>query len=193
MSAIPMKLVVLVGSVRQGSYNAAIARALHQLVPAGVTVEILPSVAGLPIYDADLQAAGFPEAVTRMADAIRAADGLVIVTPEYNYSVPGGLKNAIDWLSRLSPQPLAGKPILIQSASMGVFGGARAQYHLRQILVFLNGMVMNTPEAMVGAAHTKVDANGQLSDPLTRDFLAKQLQHFHTYVRRISAGARIDG
>ena len=191
MSAIPVKLVVLVGSVRQGSYNAAVARALGQLAPPGMSLEILPSVAGYPIYDADLQAVGFPEVVTRTADAIRAADGLVIVTPEYNYSVPGGLKNAIDWLSRLSPQPLAAKPILIQSASMGVFGGARAQYHLRQILVFLNGQVMNTPEAMVGAAHTKMDANGQLADALTRDFLAKQLRHFYTFVRRCAAGATI--
>ena len=85
-----------------------------------------------------------------MAEKITAADGVIIVTPEYNYSVPGILKNALDWLSRLSPQPLAGKPVAIQTASPGLIGGARAQYHLRQSLVFLDALVLNKPEAMVG-------------------------------------------
>ena len=106
--------------------------------------------------------------------------------------VAGGLVlAAFSSFARAAVGQPAAKPILIQSASMGVFGGARAQYHLRQILVFLNGQVMNTPEAMVGAAHTKVNANGQLTDALTRDFLAKQLRHFHTFVRRCAAGATI--
>ncbi|MFH1555958.1 MAG: NADPH-dependent FMN reductase [Pseudomonadota bacterium] len=181
-----MKWVVWVGSVRKGSYNAAVARALQPLAPVGVEVEMLPSVAKLPIYDADIQAEGFPPAVTDLGAALKAADGLIIVTPEYNYSVPGGLKNAIDWVSRLPSKPLKEKPVLIQSASMGVFGGARAQYHLRQIMVFLDSFVMNVPEVMVGQAQHKVNEQGELSDAGTREFIAGQLKAFEAYVRRVA-------
>lgn len=182
-----MHFVALVGSTRKGSYNAAIARALQGLAPAGVTIDILPSVGLLPIYDADLQAEGFPEAVTTLGATVKAADGLVIVTPEYNYSIPGGLKNAIDWLSRLPTKPFAEKPVLIQSASMGVFGGVRAQYHLRQIMVFLDAYVMNVPEVMVGQAQNKIDATtGELTDQGTRDFIAGQVKTFEAFVRKVS-------
>ena len=180
----PLRLVTLLGSLRQGSYNGAIARALPALAPAGVSITALGSVGAFPLYDADLQADGFPPAVTAMADAIKAADGIIIVTPEYNYSVPGGLKNALDWLSRLSPQPFAGKRVAIQTASPGMIGGARAQYHLRQILVFLDAYVLNKPEAMIGQVTGKVDASGQLTDQVTRDFLAAQLADFAAFVRR---------
>lgn len=183
-----MKWVVWVGSVRKASYNAAIARALQGLAPEGVSVELLPSVAELPIYDADIQAEGFPAAVTALGSAIKAADGLIIVTPEYNYSVPGGLKNAIDWVSRLPEKPIKEKPVLIQSASQGVLGGVRAQYHLRQMLVFLDAFAMNVPEVMVGQVQTKV-TDGELTDKGTQDFIAGQLAAFETYVRKLKAGA----
>lgn len=177
-----MKWVVLIGSVRKGSYNAAVARALPGLAPQGVEVELLPSVARLPIYDGDIEAAGMPEAVTALGAQLAAADGLVIVTPEYNYSVPGGLKNAIDWLSRLKdPQPFKGKPTLILSASPGAFGGARAQYHLRQVLVAVGANAMTLPEVMVSQAHKKVE-EGALSDEATSSFIAKQLEAFNAYV-----------
>jgi chromate reductase, NAD(P)H dehydrogenase (quinone) len=104
----PVQFVTLLGSLRKDSFNAAIARALPGLAPEDVTIEPLGSIAEFPHYDADLQAAGFPAPVLVMADKITAADGVIIVTPEYNYSVPGVLKNALDWLSRLSPQPWAG-------------------------------------------------------------------------------------
>ena len=123
----PLKLVTLLGSLRKGSYNAAVARALPALAPDGVEVFALPSIRDLPLYDADVQAEGFPPAVIALAAQIRAADGVLIVTPEYNYSLPGVLKNAIDWLSRVPEQPLAGKPVAIQTASMGVIGGARCR------------------------------------------------------------------
>lgn len=177
-----MKWAVWVGSVRKGSYNAAVARALSDLAPAGVTLELLPSVAELPIYSGDIEAEGFPASVTALGNAIAAADALVIVTPEYNYSVPGGLKNAIDWVSRLKPMPIKGKPVLIQSASMSTLGGARAQYHLRHILVALDGRVMNVPEVMIATAHKKVSEDGVLSDEGTREFLGKQLAAFSTFV-----------
>lgn len=185
--AAPMNLVVLLGSLRQGSYNKAIATSLQELAPPQVNVTLLGSVGDLPHYDADIEKACYPQALFDMAEQIRAADGLIIVSPEYNYSVPGALKNAIDWLSRLENQPIANKPVLIQSASMGILGGARMQYHLRQILVFLNAHVMNTPEVMVGRAQDKVDAQNQLIDAGTREFIGMQLSQFAAFAHLINA------
>ena len=109
----PLRFVVMVGSLRKGSYNAAIARALPALAPEGVTITPLGSVGEFPLYNFDVQEKGFPPVVTTMARAIAEADGVIFVTPEYNHSVPGVLKNAIDWLSRLPNQPFAGKPVAI--------------------------------------------------------------------------------
>lgn len=184
------RFVTLLGSLRKGSYNGIVARALPALAPEGVAISSLPSVGTLALYDADLHADGFPPEVTAMADAIRAADGVIIVTPEYNYSVPGVLKNALDWLSRLPDQPFKGKPVLIQSASPGVLGGARMQYHLRQTMVFLDAQVFNVPEVMVGAVHTKVDeARGELTDAGTRDFIARHLKAFTDFAARVGIKA----
>ena len=123
-----LQVVTLLGSLRKGSFNGMVARTLPKIAPASMEVNALPSIADIPLYDADVQQEeGFPATVEALAEQIRQADGVVIVTPEYNYSVPGGLKNAIDWLSRLPDQPLAGKPVLIQTSSMGVIGGARCQ------------------------------------------------------------------
>jgi len=180
----PLHFVTLLGSLRRGSYNAAIQRALPELAPEGVTISPLGSVGELPLYDADLQAQGFPPAVTRMGEAIRAADGVIIVTPEYNYSIPGVLKNALDWLSRLPEAPFTGKPVALQTASPGMIGGARCQYHLRQSLVFLDAFVLNKPEVMVGQVAAKVDAGGTLTDQATRDFIASQLKAFAAFARR---------
>jgi chromate reductase len=181
----PLHFVTLLGSLRQRSFNAAIARALPDLAPDGVTISALGSVGDLPHYDADLQGEGIPPAVAAMAAAITAADGVIVVTPEYNYSVPGSLKNALDWLSRMSPQPFIGKPVAIQTASPGVLGGVRAQYHLRQIFVFLDAQVLNKPEVMVGGAAGKVGGqSGVLEDATTRDFIAGQLTAFVAFARR---------
>jgi chromate reductase len=190
MSDKPLKIVTLLGSLRQGSYNAMIARALPQLAPEGMTIDALPSIRDIPLYDADLQQEeGFPATVDALAARIREADGVIIVTPEYNYSVPGGLKNAIDWLSRVPNQPLAGKPVAIQTSSMGAIGGARCQYHLRQILVFLDAMVLNKPEFMGGAIQNKVDEQaGKVIEQGTLEHLAKQLAAFSDFIRRVSEG-----
>lgn len=189
MSEKPLKIVTLLGSLRQGSYNAMIAQALPQLAPQGVTVESLPSIRDIPLYDADIQQeTGFPASVESIAEQIRQADGVIIVTPEYNYSVPGGLKNAIDWLSRLPNQPLAGKPVAIQTSSMGAIGGARCQYHLRQILVFLDAMVLNKPEFMAGAIQNKVDEQARkVIEQGTLEHLAKQLAAFSDFIRKINS------
>ncbi len=184
MSMDRLHFVVMVGSLRKASCNAAIARALPQLAPEDVTVAPLGSVGDFPLYNSDVQAEGFPPAVTAMAEAIRAADGVIFVTPEYNYSIPGALKNAIDWLSRLPNQPLAGKPVAIQSASMGLFGGLRAQLHLRHVFVFLDARPLNRPEVIIPQVQTKVDAaSGELTDAATRGFLGDQLKAFAAFVR----------
>ncbi len=181
----PLRLVVLLGSLRQGSFNAALARALPDLAPESVTITDLGSIGDFPHYDADLQAAGFAPAVVAMGEAIAAADGVIIVTPEYNYSVPGVLKNALDWLSRMSPQPFVGKPVAIQTASPGGLGGVRAQYHLRQILVFLDAIVLNKPEVMVAGVAGKVGGEPSLlQDQATRAFVAGQLSAFADLIRR---------
>jgi chromate reductase len=180
-----LHLVTLLGSLRKGSLNAAVVRALPELAPTGMRFTALPSIGAYPIYDADLQAEGFPAVVEQAAEAIRAADGVVIVSPEYNYSMPGGLKNAIDWLSRLKGQPFAGKPVAIQSASGGNLGGARMQYHLRQSMVFLDAHVLNRPEVMIGQAPSKVDADGRLVDEATRKFIADQLVAFAAFIARL--------
>lgn len=180
-----LHLVTLLGSLRKGSLNAAVVRTLPELAPAGMRFTALPSIGDYPIYDADLQSDGFPAVVEQAAEAIRAADGVVIVSPEYNYSMPGGLKNAIDWLSRLKGQPFAGKPVAIQSASGGNLGGARMQYHLRQSMVFLDAHVLNKPEVMIGQAPSKVDAGGRLVDEATRKFIADQLVAFAAFIARL--------
>jgi chromate reductase len=181
----PLHFVVMVGSLRKGSYNAAIARALPALAPEGVTISLLGSVGDFPLYNYDVQQEkGFPPAVTAMADAIRAADGVIFVTPEYNHSIPGVLKNAIDWISRLPNQPFAGKKVALQSASPSVVGGLRAQLHLRHSFVFLDARPLNKPEVIIAQVNAKVDAaTGEISDQATRGFIADQLKAFAAFVR----------
>jgi len=178
----PLHFVVLLGSLRRGSFNAAVARALPALAPAEATIAPLGSIGDFPIYNGDVEALGIPAPVAAMGEAIAKADGVIVVTPEYNYSIPGGLKNAIDWLSRLKPQPFLDKPVALESASPGMLGGARAQYHLRQTFVMLEARVFNKPEVFVGQANHKIDASGALTDPPTRDIIAKQLAAFAAFV-----------
>jgi chromate reductase len=180
----PLHFVVMVGSLRKASFNAAIARALPALAPDGVTIEPLPSVGGFPLYNHDGQDKGFPPIVTTAAEAIRKADGVIIVTPEYNHSIPGVLKNAIDWISRLPNQPFGGKPIALETSSPSLFGGLRAQLHLRHVFVYLDGRVLNKPEVIIAQVNTKIDsAAGELTDPATRGFIADQLKAFADFAR----------
>ena len=186
----PLRFVTLLGSLRRASLNAAVARALPALAPPGVTIERLSAFGDFPIYDADVEAQGLPAPVIAMAKAISAADGVIVVTPEYNYSIPGGLKNAIDWLSRVQPNPFKDKPVALQSASVGILGGARAQYHLRMTFVMLEACVFNKPEVFVSQAPQKIDASsGELTDQPTRDLIAKQLAGFAAFVRAHQRGA----
>ena len=178
-----MKIVALVGSLRQGSLNRALLNEAIAHAPAGLEIQLL-EIGDVPLYNGDIQSQGFPEMVSRLGDSLRQADGILLVTPEYNYSVSGVLKNTIDWLSRLPEQPFSDKPLAIMGASMGNLGTARAQYHLRQILVYLNAHVMNRPEIMVPAAHNKFDAQGKLTDDSTREHVVKFLAAFQTFASR---------
>src|SRR5919107_546814 len=138
-----LRIGTICGSLRKASFNRGVERALPELAPATMRITPLGGVGGLPLYDAALGATRSPDEVPRLADAIRAADGLIICTPEYNNSVPGTLKNAIDWLSRLPKQPFNEKPVAVQSASPGQFGGVRCQLALRPVLATLNAFVLN--------------------------------------------------
>jgi chromate reductase len=185
----PLRFVVMVGSLRKGSFNAAIARALPALAPQGVAIEPLPSVGEFPLYNFDVQEKGIPEIVTRTAEMIRSADGVIIVTPEYNHTIPGVLKNAIDWISRLPNQPFAGKPVAIQSTSPGLWGGLRAQLHMRHMFVYLDARPLNKPEVIIPQVNAKIDSKtGELTDAATRGFLADQLKAFADYARLHIAG-----
>ncbi len=186
-----LSVISICGSLRSGSYNGIVQRALPALAPEGLTVRPAPSFAEFPLYNADLQSAsGFPAAVNALADTIRAADGVIIVTPEYNFSIPGGLKNALDWLSRLPSQPLAGKPIALQSASPGPLGGGRVQYDLRRAMVFLDAFVLNKPEIFIGNCASKLDEKtGEIKDETTRGFIKQQLAAFATFIARVAVKA----
>lgn len=186
-----LKVVTICGSLRKGSYNAMVAAALPGLAPAGMTITAAPSIADIPIYNFDIQnEQGFPPAVIALADAIRAADGVVIITPEYNYSIPGGLKNAIDWLSRMPDQPFAEKPVAIQSVSPGPVGGGRMQHDLRKVLVFLDAFTLNKPEILVANVTSRLnEKTGELTDETTRDFIRQQLAALGKLIKRVEKRA----
>jgi chromate reductase, NAD(P)H dehydrogenase (quinone) len=179
--------LMICGSLRKGSFNRALMNTLPALAPAGMTLKEAPSFRGFPLYDADLQvSAGFPADVVALADAIRAADGVIIISPEYNWTIPGALKNALDWVSRLADQPFKNKPVAIQSATGGALGGARMQYHMRMALTFLNAFVFGTPEVFVGLAQTKFDEKTlALKDEPTCKVIAQQLDAFGTFIARV--------
>jgi chromate reductase len=185
MADAPLTFLVLLGSLRQDSFNGALARALPELALAGVAIKSGPSVGDMPLYDYDIQRSeGFPARVSEIAEAIIAADGVIFVTPEYNHSIPGTLKNAIDWLSRLEPQPFRDKPCAIQSCSQGPMGGIRAQLALRPVLVSLRALNFTTPEVLVTFSRDKF-ADGVLKDEGTRKVVATQLEAFAAFVRRV--------
>lgn len=172
------------GSLRQGSYNKAILRAAQELVPPEAQLEIF-DLAGIPLFNQDLENQPV-ERVKAFKGAIRAADALLISTPEYNYSMPGVLKNALDVASRpFGDNALEGKPVGIMGASMGMLGTARAQYHLRQSCVFLNMFPLNRPEVMVPFAQEKVDDLGRLTDAKTREFISKLIKALIAWTRRL--------
>jgi chromate reductase, NAD(P)H dehydrogenase (quinone) len=179
-----LKFLGFAGSLRVGSYNKALLRAATNLLPENTTLEIF-DLNGIPPFNQDLEM-DMPEKVMGFKSKIREADAILIATPEYNYSVPGVLKNAIDFASRpYGDNPFDDKPVAIISASIGMLGGARAQYHLRQMFVFLNMHPVNGPEVIVTFAQNKFDANGKLTDENTSEFLKQLLQNLTNWTKRL--------
>lgn len=177
-----LSVVAFAGSLRAGSYNRALLRAAIEVAPEGMTIEIA-AIAGIPLFDADLEAAGPPEPVMVFKRALAAADGVLIATPEYNHGVSGVTKNVIDWASRPPRQsPLDRKPIGVVGASPGMTGTARGQSQLRQAFEFTNSYCMPQPQVLVARAHEKFDADGRLTDEATREHLAKFLTAFADWI-----------
>jgi len=165
-----MNVLAIAGSLRERSYNVMALRAARKLAPAGMQITIA-DIRGVPLFDQDLRAGGDPAEVERLREQVRGADAVLIACPEYNASVPGVLKNVIDWLSLPPNQPFEGKPVAILGASAGALGTSRAQPHLRQVLSFLNTVAVNKPEVFIGTAQNKFDADGELVDAPTADFI----------------------
>jgi chromate reductase, NAD(P)H dehydrogenase (quinone) len=179
-------VISICGSLRKGSYNRMVLNLLPGWAPAGMTITEAPPFTEFPLYNADIQnSTGFPAPVQKLAEAVRAADGVIFVSPEYNFSIPGGLKNAIDWVSRVPNQPFAGKPIALISATGGILGGGRMQYDLRRCMIFLDALTMNKPEVFIGTAPQKFDEKtGQLKDEQSVGFIKQQLAAFAKFIER---------
>jgi len=182
----PIHILGISGSLRKGSLNSALLRAAVNLKPPGMEIEI-HELADVPLYNADIDGKEKPPAVQLLRSRIAAADGLLIATPEYNYSVPGVLKNAIDWASRGGAEsPLTGKPAALFGIG-GMMGTSRAQLHLRQILLFNGMLVLPKPEVYISSAPEKIDAAGQLTDEPTSRRVGELLQAFLVWTRRFGA------
>lgn len=169
-----MKVVGLSGSLRQDSYNSMALRAAQRIAPAGMTIDIV-DIRAIPLYDEDVRSKGEPAAVVELKERIRDANAILIATPEYNFSIPGVLKNTLDWLSRPPLAPFEEKLVAIMGASAGATGTARAQLDLRKVLVFLNALTVNKPEVLIRDAAGKFDAQGELTDETTRRFIGDLL------------------
>lgn len=179
------------GSLREASLNRMALRLASESVPSGTRFSEL-GIGDVPMFDGDLMDRGIPPSVVELRAAIRMCDGVVIATPEYNFSIPGVLKNALDWVSRGDDQPFSYKPVAIITASPGPLGGARVQYDLRKVLLYMNAQLLAKPEVFIGGAAGKFDANGECVDETTRGFVKGQMTAFVRWieaVKRMGLGA----
>jgi chromate reductase len=179
-----IKILGFAGSLRKSSYNKAILRAAKDFAPEDAEIEIF-DLEGIPPYNQDLDDR-MPARVREFKEKIRGADAILIATPEYNYSAPGVLKNAIDWASRpIGDNSFAGKPVAIMSASIGMLGGARAQYHLRQMFVYIDMHPVNRPEVMVPFAADRIDDAGNVTDAKTREKVKELVESLVAWTKRL--------
>jgi len=179
-----LRFLGISGSLRKGSFNTSALRAAAGLMPAGASLEIF-DISAIPLYNEDVKVQGFPEPVQKLRQKIAQADGLVFATPEYNYSISGVLKNAIDWASRPPEHPFNDKPVAIMSAAPGLFGGTRAQHNLRQMGIFLNMRFVNKPEVSIAGSASKFDADGNLTDETTKGLIKDLMAELATWTRRL--------
>ena len=179
-----MNVLGISGSLRQASYNTMALRAAQKLAPEGMRIEIA-DISTIPLYNEDVRTAGYPDSVTQLKERVRAADAVLLVTPEYNFSIPGVLKNTLDWLSRPPAPPFDGKPVAIMGASPGMVGTARVQYHLRQVLLFLNTFTVNKPEVFINLAASKFSPEGELTDAPTTQVIAELLVSLQKLKQRL--------
>ena len=180
----PLHGLGISGSLRKASYNTALLRAAAELTPPGMTLESF-DLAPLPMFNQDAEKP-FPGAVVEFRTRLAQADALLIATPEYNSSISGALKNALDWASRPPKQPLAGKPVAIMGASTGNFGTVRAQLHLRQVLTHVGALPLGKPEVLVARAEQAFDTEGRLVDAAARGFLQDLLAALAKWIQRLS-------
>jgi chromate reductase len=177
-----IKVLGICGSLRKGSYNMAALRIAIAQKPSNMTIEVA-DISQIPPYNEDVRQQGFPPPVETLRRQIAAADALLFACPEYNYSMSGVLKNAIDWASRPPDQPIAGKPCAIIGAAAGMAGSARAQYDLRRSCVFLDMHPLNKPEVLIGQAQTKFDADGNLTDEVARGLIRDLMANLAAWAR----------
>jgi chromate reductase, NAD(P)H dehydrogenase (quinone) len=180
----PVSVLGICGSLRKGSYNMAALRCAIALKPADVAVEVA-DISQIPLYNEDVRQQGFPPPVETLRRQIAAADALLFACPEYNYSMSGVLKNAIDWASRPPDQPFAGKPCAMIGAAAGMAGSARSQLHLRHSCVFLDMHPLNKPEVLIGQAQSKFDADGNLLDEVARNLIRDVMVNLAAWARQI--------
>jgi chromate reductase len=180
-----IRVLGICGSLRKASFNMAALRAAVAMKPAGMSVTVA-DISEIPPYNEDVRAGGFPPTVETLRHQIAAADALLFACPEYNYSMSGVLKNAIDWASRPPDQPFAGKPCAIIGAAAGMAGSARAQYDLRRACVFLDMHPLNKPEVLIGQAHTKFDAEGNLLDEVAKNLIRDLMAALVGWTRQIA-------
>lgn len=179
-----LRVLGISGSLRRASYNTALLRAAAELLPPGMALETF-DLAPLPMFNQDDEKP-FPEAAARFRARVAQADALLIASPEYNSSISGALKNALDWASRPPQQPLNGKPVAIMGASTGNFGTVRSQLHLRQVLTHVGALPLGKPEVLVARAEQAFDAEGKLIDEAARGFLRNLLEALAVWTRRVS-------
>lgn len=183
-----LDILGICGSLRQKSFNMAALKACGELMPPNMKLRIV-SIADLPMYNADIQAKGWPEPVERLKQDVAKCDGVLFASPEYNYSVSGALKNAVDWLSRYQDQPFKWKPGTFFSCTGGPLGGGRSFVDLRKILLGLNAMMMPPPDAFIGNSQQKFDAELKLTDEATRKFLTDHMKNFEGWIQRMKKAA----
>ncbi|CAN7519097.1 NAD(P)H-dependent oxidoreductase [Variovorax sp. LjRoot290] len=179
-----LDIVGLCGSLRADSVNRMALNLAASLMPDSMRMDAI-EWREIPPFDGDVLARGLPPAVLALRERIRRADGVLIATPEYNFSIPGVFKNVLDWVSRGEDQPFAHKPVAILSASPGPVGGARVQYDLRRVMLFMNAMVLAKPEVFIGGAGAKFDAAGQCTDETTRKFVGDQMRAFDKWISAV--------